>query len=551
MHADKAKTMMRRIGVNLVMLLFFLPCSAARAEEILPTPDDNIVMVPVVVDGIALFRVRGLSTYPAEKRAADVARAIREAAQDRAIDPSKVSLTNQGSRVDVFCDTRKIFSVVASEAHQEKISLENYSLVVQRAIMDAITRYRHDRSLVVLRTRIIEAMGMIAVAVLLFIVWYRISKALNRFLDRRISSHVKDLQIQTLQIVRRQHIWRSIQFIVNFTECFASAIVLYILAFEVLDLFPWTREVSQSLLNHLMDPLKVIFMGIVGHLPSLIFIAILLITVRFVLRLCKAGFQSIGNGQMHFAGFEPEWAMPTYRLVRLLIITFTIVVAYPYIPGSSSDAFKACSLFLGLLFSIGSSSMLGNVMAGYSMTYRRAFRVGDIIKTGDHVGEVLETRLMATRLRTLKNEEVIIPNSKLIGEEVLNYSSLRAKHGLILNTRVGIGYEVSWRQVEAMLLEAAGKSQGCRPEEAFVLIKELGTFTVIYELNVPCAEPSIMPQLYTGLHKNILDAFNKYGVQIMTPAYEGDAPNAKVVPPEAWYKAPALPPSSSEKSVIP
>lgn len=538
------KRNVKSLFVSLITLLALISASPSLAEETLKPPDDNIVMAPVIVDGIPLFKVRGMSIYPAEKRAADVARAIREAAKDLSLDPSKVTLTNLGSRVDVMCGTQLIFTAVASEARLENLTLENYSLVAQRGIMEAMTRYRYERSSAVLRARLVKALGMTAVALFLFVMWSRLSRMLKRFLDRRISGRVKDVQIQTLQIIRRQYIWRAIQLLFTFLEWFGYAVVIYILVFEVLDLFPWTREVSQSLIKHLVDPLKVIFAGVVNHLPNLIFLGVLLLAIRFLLRLCRAGFMRVESRQMHFSGFEPEWALPTYRLVRLLIIVFAFVVAYPYIPGSSSEAFKACSLFLGLLFSIGSSSMLGNVIAGYNMTYRRAFRAGDIIKTGEHVGEVLEIRLLATRLRTLKNEEVIIPNSKLINEEVLNYNSLGAKHELILHTRVGIGYEVSWRQVEAMLLEAAGMSQEHRLGEAFVLIKELGDFAVVYELNVPCSDPHRMSRLYTEIHKNILDVFNKYGVQIMTPAYEGDAAAPKVVPPENWYKAPALPPPS-------
>ena len=532
----------------LVLMLLLLSGYAAVADEPLPEPDNDIVMVPVVVDGSALFKVRGMSIYPAEKRASDVARAIRQVAEDPSIDPGNVTLTNQGSRVEVFCGTHRIFTAVASEASREKLTLENYSLIVQKQIIDAITRYRHEREPAVLRERVFKAMGMIIVALILFLVWHRLTKAVNRYLDSRFARHVKDLQIQTLQIVRRQHIWRAIQLLWRLVQLLGAAIVLYILLFEVLDLFPWTRELSHSLLKHFVDPLRVVVIGILRHLPNLIFLAVLLIAVRFVLGLCKAGFLSIESRKMHFAGFEPEWAMPTYRLTRLMIIAFAVVLAYPYIPGSSSEAFKACSVFLGVLFSIGSSSMLSNVMAGYSVTYRRAFRVGDIIKAGDHVGEVLEISLMATRLRTLKNEELSIPNSKLIGEEVLNYSSLGARHGLILHTRVGIGYEASWRQVEAMLLEAAGMTSLCGSEGAFVVIKELGDFAVIYELNVRSSAPGQMPRLYTELHKNILDTFNKYGVQIMTPAYEGDTSAPKVVPPENWYKAPAVLPHSSGKS---
>lgn len=528
---------------TLLLMLISACCCRVVAQDAPARTEVDFEMAPVVVDGVPLFRVRGMSLYSAEKRAASVAQAIRQAAEDPAIQPGMVSLTNEGSRIEVFCGAHRIFAAVVSEAREEQLALENYALFARQQIMDAIKRYRHEREPAVLRERALKAVGMGVVALLLLLLWIRTVRAFNRFFDSRVSNLVKDIQLQSYQIVRRQHIWRFLQFLLSFAQWLGIALLLYVLVFEILDLFPWTRALSHSLLQHLVAPLRRMAEGMLSELPNLFFLTVLVLVVRFVLRLVKGAFQNIESRQIHFANFEPDWAMPTYRLVRLLIIVFALIMAYPYIPGSSSEAFKACSVFFGLLFSLGASSLVGNIIAGYSVTYRRAFRVGDLIKAGDHVGEVHEIRLMATRLRTLKNEEVVIPNSKLIGEEVLNYSALSARHGLILHTCVGIGYEVSWRKVEAMLLESARMTTGLDAGGAFVRIRQLGDFAVVYELNVPCSEPRRMQAFYTELHKNILDAFNKYKVQIMTPAYEGDPDQPKIVPAERWHEAPAVPPA--------
>ena len=247
------------------------------------------------------------------------------------------------------------------------------------------------------------------------------------------------------------------------------------------------------------------------------------------------------------SGFEREWADPTYKLLRVAIVALALVVAYPYIPGSGSDAFKGISIFLGIMFSLGSSSAVANMIAGYTMTYRRAFRMGDRVKIGDVVGEVTEMRLQVTHLRTIKNEEVIIPNSSILNNEVVNYSSLAHRHGLILHTTVGIGYETPWRQVEAMLLIAAERTPGIMSDpKPFVRQLSLGDFAVTYEINVYCGNPHAMAQVYTALHRNILDIFNDHGIQIMTPAYEGDPESPKVVPKEHWFDAPAKPAAGPE-----
>jgi small-conductance mechanosensitive channel len=219
---------------------------------------------------------------------------------------------------------------------------------------------------------------------------------------------------------------------------------------------------------------------------------------------------------------------------------FTAIVAYPYIPGSGSEAFKGISIFLGVIFSIGSSSFVSNTIAGYALTYRRVFKIGDRVKIEDVVGDVVQTRLQVTHLRSLKNEEVIVPNSLIVNSQVVNYSSLARKQGLILHTTVGIGYETPWRKVEAMLLLAAKRTPGLlREREAFVLLKALGDFSITYEVNAYCDDAQAMVGLYSALHRNILDVFNEHAVQIMTPAYECDPEQPKIVPKEQWFVAPA------------
>ena len=254
-------------------------------------------------------------------------------------------------------------------------------------------------------------------------------------------------------------------------------------------------------------------------------------------------FAAIDDNRLQIKGFETDWAWPTYRIVRMGIIVFALVIAYPFIPGSDSAAFKGVSVLLGVLFSLGSTSVISNVIAGYTMTYRRAFRIGDRVKIGDTVGDVAEMRILVTHVRTPKNEEVVIPNSTILNGEVTNYSTLARDQGLILHTTVGIGYDVPWRQVEAMMLSAAEKTEGLLKEpQPFIRQKSLGDYAVNYELNAYCGNASQMIELYTKMHRNIQDVFNENGVQIMSPAYKADPAEPKVVPKERWYTAPATEP---------
>jgi len=272
------------------------------------------------------------------------------------------------------------------------------------------------------------------------------------------------------------------------------------------------------------------------------------VITRYGIKMLRLFFDSVASGAVHLKNFESEWAAPTYKLTRLAIVAFAVAVAYPYIPGSSTDAFKGVTLFIGVIFSLGSSSLIGNIISGYTMTYRRTFHVGDVVQIGQYLGEVVEMRMLVTHLRTPKNEEVIVPTSSIVGGEVVNYSSMARTRGLILHTNVGIGYETPWRQVEAMLIEAAGRTEGLlKSPPPFVNQTALGDFAITYEINVHCDAPIRMRALYSELHRNILDVFNEYGVQIMTPAYEGDPEVPKIVPKEQMYTSPARPPVEHER----
>ena len=289
-----------------------------------------------------------------------------------------------------------------------------------------------------------------------------------------------------------------------------------------------------------LGPLEVIANGFVAHIPSLVFLVVLFFVFRLSLRLIRLFFEAVERRTVTLANFDPEWAEPTYKIIRILVIAFGLIVAYPYIPGSESAAFRGVSLFIGIVFSLGSSTAISNIIAGYMMTYRRAFKVGDRVKVGGAFGEVVETRLQVTHLRSPKNEEIVVPNSQILASEVVNYSSLARTRGLILHTEVGIGYEAPWRQVEAMLILAAERTPGLSMDpRPFVLHKKLGDFAITYELNVYCTDVPAMMQLYTALHRNILDVFNEYGVQIMTPAYEQDPREPKVVRREDWHAPPS------------
>jgi small-conductance mechanosensitive channel len=353
-------------------------------------------------------------------------------------------------------------------------------------------------------------------------------------------THAEGLEIQSFRIIQVRRLWTTLRGLLHTLHIVLLMVISYMYLNLVLGLYPWTKALARRLLAVFLDPLNTMGTAVLDTLPNLAFLAILIVVTRYGLKGVRLFFVGIDHGTVTLAGFEREWAMPTYRIIRLLGIAFALVVAYPYIPGSQSDAFKGISIFLGVIFSLGSSSFIGNMIAGYTMTYRRAYKLGDHIRVNDIEGDVVEMRLLVTHLRTVKNEEIVVPNSVILNSHVINYTTLARSHGLILHTTVGIGYEVPWRQVEAILRMAAERTPGLlNKPQPFVLQKSLDDFAVTYELNAYTDNPQATPQLYTALHQNILDLFNEHGVQIMTPAYQGDPDAPKMVPKDQWFAAPA------------
>jgi small-conductance mechanosensitive channel len=501
-----------------------------------PAPDS----APVIIDGVELFRVSGTASFPSALRAHDVGARIIAAADDPGIAPAAIVTRPSESRIDIVAGNRHLVAVVATDAALEGLPLADTALLRAMRIREALIRYRADRSTDSIMQAVLATTLAAAIAALLLLGAIRGFRLAFDTLERRYRSRVHSLTIQSFEVVRADSIWRGMKSVLGTLRVLFIAAIVYALCAFSLREFPWTRGFAEQLVQFVVDPLQSMGVAVLRYLPKLAFLVVLVIVIRYVLKLMGLFFDSVQAGRVPLRGFDAEWARPTYQIVRILIVLLALVIAYPYLPGSGSAAFQGLSIFAGLMLSLGASSAMASIIAGYTVTYRRAFRVGDRITVGEYTGEVTEVRLMVTHLRTAKNEEVVVPNSVVLQSHVVNYSKLAKTHGLILHTTVSIGYEVPWRQVEAMLLLAAERS-GRLPDQPppFVLERALGDFAVSYELNVCVESPAAMPERYAALHRNILDVFNEYGVQIMTPAYEGDPPEPKLVPQERWFSAPA------------
>jgi small-conductance mechanosensitive channel len=539
-----------RLKLLIFALLGFagtLMVPAIGAQTVEDAANVEVETAPVRLDGRTLFRVRGTTSRPAAARAEYIEQRIREAADDPAVTAESLVVATEPLGLSIRAGSHLLVYVSEADAQVESVTAPVLAEFHRRQIAESIGRYRAERTPEhLLRSAGISVIATAIAAAAFWLFAFLVRRA-DEFLERRYRARIESLSEKLGDAMRVAPMLRAMQGSVRTARVLGFLVIALVSVDVVLGQFPWTRWLSDDLAQLILDPLGTIALGIADYIPNLLFLVVLVFVTRFALRMMRLYFDAVERGRVRLLKFDPDWALPTYKIARTVAVAVALVMAYPYLPGSGSEALRGLSVFAGLLLSLGASSSIANLIAGYLTTFGRVFRVGDLIKVGDVTGTVTQVRLLTTRVRTIRNEEVTVPNSTVMSSSVINYSSLARDRGLILQTEVGIGYEVAWRQVHAMLLEAAKRTSGLGTDPApFVWQKQLGDFAVVYQLNVCKNEAQGLLATYSELHQNILDVFNEHSVQIMTPAYEGDPEVPKIVPKEQWYTAPARPPGGQK-----
>jgi small-conductance mechanosensitive channel len=307
--------------------------------------------------------------------------------------------------------------------------------------------------------------------------------------------------------------------------------------------FPYTRPLGESLRSRMFTVLGSLIGEFVAALPNILTVAAILIVTRIATRIVTLVFDAAEHGRITIPWVYRETAQPTRRISVALLWLCGLIVAYRYMPGSDSDAFKGVSIFVGLMVSLGSTGIMNQVMSGLTMTYSRALKKGDFVRIGEVEGTVTHLGALSAKIKTIRNEEITIPNAVVVSHATTNYSQLNETEGVRTSTSVTIGYDVPWRQVHALLLLAAERTAGLQTQHKPVVRQTaLQDFYVQYTLLVCLDQPQNRPRILDALHANIQDTFNEFGVQIMSPNYEADPEGPKVVPKEHWYAAPAVSP---------
>lgn len=505
-----------RLLLFILYCLFPLPVPAQQTQTTESEPPE-FEPAPVVLEGETIFTIRaGLKYLTPQQRAENTTKRILAIASDYTVQVEDLKIVETDISTDIATDQHLAALFTDADAKAEGKTRQALAKETLPKIQMVILHYRQAHS----RVEILKSVGESVLATLALILSAvfigRFFRKMIRFTERKLRFGVaSESKIHTFagNLLRTTHI-----------------LVLLVLAYfylhTTLALFPWTRAISIQLLSYILSPLKTMGTAFLNKIPDLLFLFVLTVVFYHFLKFLKLFFYLIESGKFSITGFFPEWAKPTYRIVRAVVIGFALVVAFPYVPGSDSEAFKGISIFAGILISLGSTSAISNVIAGTILTYMRPYKIGDWVMIGEVMGVVTEMSFLVTRVHTPKNEEIAISNSIVLGREITNYSNLARKNGLIIHTSVTIGYGAPWKKVHELLISAALATEWIQPEPApFVLQTALNDFYVAYQINaytdVPARSdhPQDLQVLYSNLHKNIQDKFNEGGVEIMSPHY--------------------------------
>lgn len=479
--------------------------------------------IPVIVDGETLFNYSSeIEGFPAEARANQTAQKIEEVAKDAAIAIDSLKIVQlEGLRV-ITAAEEPVVTLLEADARAANLTLNELAEEYLQKVSNAIARYRErnnwQNSLVPALSAVVELLVVIVLLILLAKVLTRF----NRQIDAWRSSLLRPLRIQSLQILSVEQEASLLMGFVRLIYRVVVAVILFVYLSSLTRYFPQTREVGRAIFDYLESGMRTAVKAAIAYLPNLFTIILTIIVAYYIIRFCRLFFSAIDRRTLTLPKFDREWAKPTEKLAIFLIAALAFTVIFPLLPGAQSPAFQGISIFIGALFTLGGASAIANLVGGVVIIYTRAFRVGDFVQIDNVKGDILEKTILSTRIRTSKNKIITIPNANLLVSNIENFTTSfrEIERHLILHTTITLGYDVPWRKVHQILIEAARLCPSILKEpDPFVLQTSLGDFAVSYELNAYTDRPSTMSRTYSQLHQNIQDKCNEAGIEILSPQY--------------------------------
>ena len=477
--------------------------------------------VPVVVEGDTLFYIyakRGGHTP--QQRAVMNATAITELGKRFNLKPDSLYLESSDIVTDLMYGDKVLASFTDQDGLWEGRTRDQLAADKRQIVVDKLKDMKKEHSLWQLGKRIIFFVLVLLGQYLLFWATTWLFKKLKIRIQRLKDTKLKPISIQDYELLDTQKQVNLLIFLANILR-YAFMLLQLVLTVPLLfSIFPQTEKLAYQIFSYIWNPVKSIFGGVIDYIPNLFTIFVICLAVKYLVRLVHYLATEVQSDRLKLNGFYPDWAMPTFHIIRFLLYAFMIAMIYPYLPGSDSGVFQGISVFVGLIVSLGSSTVIGNIIAGLVITYMRPFKLGDRIKLNDTTGNVIEKTPLVTRIRTPKNELVTIPNSFIMSSHTVNYSASARTYGLIIHAEVSIGYDVPWRKVHSLLLKAAQATQGVAADpEPFVLETELQDWYPVYQINAYITEADQLAQIYSNLYQSIQDVFAEADVEIMSPHY--------------------------------
>jgi len=497
---------------------------------------DTLSSFPITIDGETLFEIKARGTFEnTDLRAAHITQKIE---QIMLSDEARFDSFNFFKDRDHYVLTyngEASFSIYYEDTLQTGKGMHELSeSIISNVKNHAVNQLRVDSV-----TDMGKRFGLLAALILsFFLIVKLLNKAIskgNHWIYKQIQKRIRDYTNPRNRFFTMSRLADLIRLVLKFVKWVFIIILVYALLPLGFSIFPSTEGIARTLIGYVLEPLKSFGNAMIDYIPQFIAIIVIVFIARAIIKFLRYVSVEIEKGSLEIAGFYTEWAKPTYNLFKFLVIIFAFVAIFPLIPGSGSDVFKGVSVFLGLLISLGSSSAIGNIIAGLVITYMRPYQIGDRVKIGDAQGDVMEKTLLVTRLRTIKNEDVTIPNSSILNGNTYNYTANTKGEGLILNTSVTIGYDVAWRDVHAMLIDAATRTNGVlKSPQPFVLQTSLDDFYVSYQINCYTSAAEKSAKIYSELYGHIQDVFSEKEVEILSPHYRAERDGTEaVLPPKS------------------
>lgn len=479
---------------------------------------------PVVLNlDTILYIYTRTGSFNAQERAANISRRIRSLYEDPFYTADSLTIIQNEDTYELsYKQNEIIMSVSNLDGLWMNKSTEQLAKDYLEKIKSTIAEERREHSLVNLLKRI----GLVILVFLfLGLMIYGINRLFKKsatLITQHRSKYINGLKIGNAKLFSPTHVEKLLLRINRIVRIIVTILLVYLSLPLLFSIFPETERWTDTLLRWILSPLKAALNGIIHYLPNLFTILVIYYIFKYAVRGVRYFFVEVSRGNIPLKGFHPDWAIPTFNILRFILYAFMMILIFPYLPGSSSPAFQGVSVFLGILISLGSTNAITNIVAGLVITYMRPFKVGDRVKIGDVIGDVTEKTMLVTRIKTIKNEDITVPNSNVLSSSTINYSTnTRAEaEGLIINNTLTLGYDLPWAKIHELLIRAALKTehvlQSPRP---FVLQTSLDDFYVSYQINAYIKEANKQAEIYSNLFRNILDVFQDAGVEILSPHY--------------------------------